>query len=75
MGCVSLANFVPSGTFSPVLGKSIALGYVPIDLAVPGSKLEVTVRGRNVPAEVVKRPFYKAGVTPLPPEQAPKEAV
>lgn len=60
---------VTSGSFSPVLGHSIALGYLPPRLAAPGTALEARVRGRLVPLETVKRPFYKAGVTPLPPEK------
>lgn len=61
---------VTSGSFSPVLGHSIALGYLPPRLAAPGTALEARVRGKSVPVETVKRPFYKAGVTPLPPERS-----
>jgi len=57
---------VTSGSFSPVLGRPIALGYLPPRLAAPGTALEGRVRGKLVPVEVVKRPFYKLGVTPLP---------
>ncbi len=64
---------VTSGSFSPVLGHSIALGYLPPRLAAPGTALEARVRGKLVPVETVKRPFYKAGVTPLPPEKGARE--
>lgn len=49
---------VTSGTFSPVLQRGIALGYLtPADVAEPGSAVEVDVRGRRGPATIVKPPF------------------
>jgi len=50
---------VTSGSFSPTLGVSIGLAYVPPPLAVVGTPLAVDVRGRSLAVEVVKRPFYK----------------
>ncbi len=49
---------VTSGSFSPSLGSSIALGYVNTDHAAPGTALEVDIRGRAVEATVVVTPFY-----------------
>ena len=53
---------VTSGTQSPVLGKGIALGYVPNEAAYtePGRPLEVSLRGRPAPATVQKPPFHKS---------------
>ena len=48
---------VTSGGFAPSLGKAIALGFVPPSYAVVGTKLQVSVRGRSQPAEVVPTPF------------------
>jgi aminomethyltransferase len=48
-----------SGTMSITLGHPIGMGYVPPALAAPGTALEVEVRGKRVPAEVVALPFYK----------------
>jgi aminomethyltransferase len=48
---------VTSGGFAPSLGKAIALGFVPPAHAEIGSKLQVSVRGRAQPAEVVPTPF------------------
>lgn len=48
---------VTSGSPSPTLGKSIGLGYVPPELATPGTSLEVIVRGKAVAARVVETPF------------------
>ena len=52
---------VTSGTWSPTLGEAIALAYVPSALSKPGTELAVEIRGRNEPATVVKRPFYRRG--------------
>lgn len=50
---------VTSGSHSPTLKKSIALALVPTELAKIGTLLFVEIRGRNIPATVVKTPFYK----------------
>jgi aminomethyltransferase len=50
---------VTSGTFSPTLGVSIGMGFVPPALAHEGEQFEIDVRGRKLPAEIVPRPFYK----------------
>ncbi|MEN9220765.1 MAG: glycine cleavage system aminomethyltransferase GcvT [Thermostichales cyanobacterium GMQP_bins_62] len=51
---------VTSGTKSPSLGIPIALGYVPVALASPGTRVEIGIRQQRVAAEVVKRPFYRS---------------
>ncbi len=51
---------VASGTFSPTLQTGIATAYVPAELAAPGTALEVGIRKKIVPAEVVKAPFVKS---------------
>ncbi len=52
---------VRSGTMSPTLGIPIGTAYVPPDSAAEGSPLEIEIRGKRVPASVVKMPFYKNG--------------
>ena len=49
---------VTSGSHSPMLDRGIGLGYVPADLAQPGSELTIDVRGRSRRARVVKKPIY-----------------
>ncbi|WP_147652534.1 glycine cleavage system aminomethyltransferase GcvT [Vulcaniibacterium gelatinicum] len=52
-----------SGTFSPTLGKAIALARVPaggIPLGTDGN-VRVDIRGREVPVRVVKFPFVREG--------------
>ena len=48
---------VTSGTMSPVLKKGIGMGYVAAPYAAVGSQIAVTIRGKAIPARVVKRPF------------------
>ena len=50
---------VTSGSWSPSLGKAIALASVPVAAAKLGTELAVEVRGKAEPATVVKRPFYR----------------
>jgi len=48
---------VTSGAPSPTLGRSIGLGWVPPELAAPGSRFDVMIRGRATAATVVPTPF------------------
>jgi aminomethyltransferase len=50
---------VTSGTHSPMLDVGVGMGYVPSDLASPGTELTVDVRGRAGRARIVKKPIYK----------------
>ena len=50
---------VTSGTMSPSLGVGIGLGYVPTVMKDIGSKINIQIRKKAVPATVVKLPFYK----------------
>ncbi|HDQ99275.1 MAG TPA: glycine cleavage system aminomethyltransferase GcvT [candidate division WOR-3 bacterium] len=52
---------VTSGTMSPSLNKGIALAYVARRHAKADSALEMDIRGRRLPATVVRPPFYKQG--------------
>ena len=53
------AGRITSGTFSPTLNQPIAMCYLPRELTVPGTQVEVDVRGSAEPARVVKPPFYR----------------
>jgi aminomethyltransferase len=50
---------ISSGGYSPTLGISIGMGFVPLELAVEGTDLTVDVRGKPLPVRVAPRPFYK----------------
>ncbi|MBR90365.1 MAG: glycine cleavage system protein T [Verrucomicrobiales bacterium] len=58
-GDLNMIGKVTSGNQSPSLGIGIGLALVQSSFAGMGTKLEVNIRNRNVPAEVVKKPFYK----------------
>lgn len=47
-----------SGNVSPVLGRGIALGFLPPHFG-PGTRVEIELRGRLVEAEITKLPFVK----------------
>ncbi len=48
---------ITSGGFGPTVGAPIAMGYVRTDLAAAGTQVNLMVRGKARPAEVVKTPF------------------
>jgi aminomethyltransferase len=48
---------VTSGGFSPCLQHPIAMAYVDAALSAPGTRLELDMRGRRLPATVVPLPF------------------
>ncbi|MDF3073818.1 MAG: gcvT [Alphaproteobacteria bacterium] len=50
---------VTSGGFAPSLNRPIAMGYVGRDFAEAGTKVGLLVRGKALPAEIVKMPFVK----------------
>jgi aminomethyltransferase len=43
----------------PSVKKPIGMAYVPTELSAEGSTFDVEIRGRPVPAKVVKTPFWK----------------
>jgi aminomethyltransferase len=49
---------VTSGTLSPCLGVGIGMAYVPAAQAVPGTRLQIDVRGKMRPAVVKRKPLY-----------------
>jgi aminomethyltransferase len=50
---------VTSGGFAPTLGRAIAMGYLERPRSANGTKVELLVRGKPVPAEIVPMPFVK----------------
>jgi aminomethyltransferase len=50
---------VTSGTLSPLLGRSIGLGYVDASRAAPETPITIDLRGRARRARIVLKPFYK----------------
>jgi len=54
----TMVGKVTSGGFSPILGKGIAMAYLPPSVK-KGDMVDVLVRNRRISAEVVKPPFVK----------------
>jgi aminomethyltransferase len=48
-----------SGGPSPTLGRPIGLGYLPLGMTEIGTEFLVDARGKQLPAKVVKTPFYR----------------
>jgi len=48
---------ITSGGFAPTLGHPVAMAYVDADYTGEGTRLEAEVRGKRLPARVVKMPF------------------
>lgn len=52
---------VTSGTLSPCLEIGIGMAYLPVAQAVPGTEIEVDVRGKLRPAVVKEKPLFRKG--------------
>jgi aminomethyltransferase len=48
---------VTSGLLGPTIDKPVAMGYVPPEFALLGTRVNAMVRGKPVPMEVVAMPF------------------
>jgi len=51
------AGEVTSGLLAPTFDRPIAMGYLPPQLATPGTRVNALVRGKAVPMEVSAMPF------------------
>ena len=50
-------GYVTSGTVSPILEKGIGLAYVAIDYSKVGTPINIDIRGKQIPAQIIKPPF------------------
>ena len=48
---------ITSGGFGPTVGGPVAMGYVSASHARPGETVNLIIRGKSQPAEVVTLPF------------------
>jgi len=55
----TVIGIVTSGTMAPSLNKGIGLGYVTTEFAGVDSEIFIRIRKNDIPAKVVKLPFYK----------------
>jgi len=49
---------ITSGSYSPLLGVGVAMGYVSVRHAGEGNVVGIEIRGRRYAAEIVTMPFY-----------------
>lgn len=52
-------GIVSSGTQSPSLGAGIGLGFVHPSSAKAGTSIDIDIRGKRAPAELVPKPIYR----------------
>lgn len=50
-------GYVTSGTVSPILSKPIALAYVEKEYAQEGTEVNIRIRDKEIPVQIVKLPF------------------
>lgn len=55
----AIVGSITSGTFSPTLGKAIALAYIDREFSAVGTEVGVITGGRTCRCRVVPTPFYK----------------
>jgi len=55
----NIIGVVTSGTMSPSLNMGIGMGYVPTEMSKLDTVIYIQIRNKNIPAKVVKLPFYK----------------
>lgn len=53
-----VVGFVTSGGYSHHCQKSVAIGFVPVDIANAGQKVEIEILGRRCAAELVGEPLF-----------------
>tara|TARA_B100000686_G_scaffold295692_1_gene326761 strand:+ start:31087 stop:32127 length:1041 start_codon:yes stop_codon:yes gene_type:complete len=56
-----VVGHITSGTMSPSLQIGMGMGYVNMPFTKKGTLLKIDIRGKEVPAMVIKGPFYKEG--------------
>ena len=56
----TVVGVVTSGGFGPTVEGPVAMGYVPLTQSMPGTDLDLIVRGKALPARVVALPFVPA---------------
>jgi len=52
---------VTSGIVSPMMQTGVGMAYVASEAAKPGTRIDIMVRDKAIPAEVTRAPFYKQG--------------
>ncbi len=67
----TVVGYVTSANFGYTVGKSLAYGYLPSELARAGTRVAVEYFGKRTGATVTTEPLYVPGRAPSPRESAP----
>ncbi len=51
-------GYVTTGSYSPTLKKNIGLALIDADYTKEGTEIEILIRGKNLKAQIIKKPFY-----------------
>jgi aminomethyltransferase len=57
-GAAEPVGAITSGGFGPSVNAPVAMGYLPIDAAAPGTRVWGELRGKRLPAVVAPMPFH-----------------
>jgi len=49
---------VTSGNYAPYLEKQIGMGYIPVNLGSPDTRIKIKIRNRKIETKIVNKPFY-----------------
>ncbi|NUP01703.1 MAG: GcvT family protein [Nonomuraea sp.] len=52
------AGYVTSAAYGHTIGRPIAYAWLPVELAEPGTRVDISYFGRRVPAEVAAEPLF-----------------
>lgn len=54
-------GMVTTGSYAPTLEKNLGLALVEADFAKIGQQFSIEIRGKEISAEVISKPFYRRG--------------
>ena len=54
----AVVGYVTSGGYSHFTQKSIAFGFVPVELAAEGLEVEIEILGDMIPARLYRAPLF-----------------
>ena len=50
---------ISSGGFGPTYGGPVSMGYIAAEFAAPGTEVDLLIRGKAMPATIIKLPFVQ----------------
>jgi len=53
-----VVGFVTSGGYAHYVGKSVALGFVPVAMMTPGATFDIEILGEMRPATMITDPLF-----------------